>query len=194
VTEPRAEPQRGGALGRARWGAQAVAYWAIRSAGVVGGIMMTAIMLLIVVDVTSRSFLGGPVHAAIGLATIALVGSVYLGMAEAHRTDRHVSVGMVVVRLPPRWASVAAFLRQLLTVVAVTWMTYAAYLGAMTSISRREMRRGAIDLPVWPGRLLAVVGLLLLLVAVGEKLLRWDVKTIHEQGFVDPELRDLPEI
>ena len=158
---------------------------AIRVAAVLGGAMLVAIVLLISMDVSSRYVLGSSVLLAVSLSEMALVGAVYLGLAEAFRTDQHVAVGLVLGRLGRRTARVVAVLRMAISVAVTWWMLRASLLALSESRARREMRFGVIDVIVWPARLLVVIGLVLLILAMLERILRGDLASVHDRDHWD---------
>lgn len=153
----------------------------VRFAGALGALLILLVVVLVVVDVFSRRYSETPLRGMTGLAQMATVIAVYLGMGEALRTEQHVSVGLVVVRLPEAVARFVAVIRAIIILAMGTYFTYASYLSAQSSYRRQEVIAGAVDLIIWPGRAAVVVGSALFTLAMFERVLRRDLRTIHEK-------------
>lgn len=157
-------------------------YILVRLASSLGSLMVVGVIIIIVADVLMRRFSDTPLQGMTGIAQMATVIAVYLGMGEALRREQHVSVGLLVVRLPPRVGEVVSWVRSALVIGLSLYMTYASYLAARSSYTRNEVIAGGVDLIIWPGRAATVVGSALLTLAMIERVLRRDMRIIHEKN------------
>jgi TRAP-type C4-dicarboxylate transport system permease small subunit len=154
----------------------------VRIAGSIGALMILGVVGIIVTDVFMRRFSDTPLQGMTGIAQMATVIAVYLGMGEALRREQHVSVGLVVVRLSHRVGEVVSWVRSVIVIGLSLYFAYGAYLSTRSSYTRKEVIAGAIDLTIWPGRAAVVVGSSLLALAMFERVLRRDMRIIHEKS------------
>lgn len=127
--------------------------------GIVASICTAVMMLAIVGDVASREFRGRGLLGTIELSESLLVAVIFLGLAYAERTGRHVSLSLAFDRMPPRIAFWAQTLGLLVAVGLLGWISYRAGLQAWTSYERGEFRFGIMQFPMWPARTAMFVGL-----------------------------------
>lgn len=129
-----------------------------RLLGYVSALMVVAIMVLVVADVVMRNVVGSSIGATVGYAEILLVGSVYLALAHARRSDSHISVDLVTSRLGERTAAMVEGAGVLLALVLLAMTSVVSIEQAMDSIAQGEYRIGVERIPVWPGRVAVAVG------------------------------------
>ena len=127
--------------------------------GITASVCTAIMMLAIVGDVASREFRGRGLLGTIELSESLLVAVIFLGLAYAERTGRHVSLSLVFDRLPTRiafWGQTAGLL---VVLILLGWISYRAGLQAWTSYQRGEFRFGIMRFPMWPARVAMFVGL-----------------------------------
>lgn len=120
---------------------------------------IVAMLLAIVADVTRRTLAGESVPGVVELGEVAMVAIVFLGLGFAERRGSHVSMTLVVRKLPPRTAAIVNGLGLLLVVAVVGWMVWVTTDRALDSFAVKEYRFGLVRVPVWPARIAVAVGL-----------------------------------
>jgi TRAP-type transport system small permease protein len=122
------------------------------------------IVLMLSGEVLSRAVRGTSIAGSYELSELLLVALVFLGLAQAERSGTHVRSAIVTSRLPERVAARVRCGGCLVATAIVVWMALAAAERAQHSIAIGEFRQGLIQFPIWPARVLVVVGLVLLAV------------------------------
>lgn len=120
---------------------------------------IVVMLVSIVADVARRTFAGKSVPGVVELGEVMMVAIVFLGLGFAERRGAHVSMTLLVRKLPPRAAAVVNGLGLLLVVGVVGWMVYVTADRALASFDVREYRFGLVRVPVWPARIAVAVGL-----------------------------------
>lgn len=140
--------------------------------GALGALSLVVLMTVIVVEVFVRFFTRSSVPGMLEVAETALVIAVYFGLAWAGVRGEHVSVEIVVDRLPKRIAWWVALLGWIVSTGVVGWFVYAAALRAISSTQDLEERFGLVRWPIYPSRWVIVVGLVLLLLVFAQNIVR----------------------
>lgn len=123
-------------------------------------VLCIVIMLVaIVADVTRRSLAGQSVEGVVELGEVMMVAIVFLGLGFAETRGAHVSMTLLVRKLPSRTAAIVNGLGLLLVVVVVGWMVWVTADRALASFEVKEYRFGLVRVPVWPARIAIAVGL-----------------------------------
>lgn len=131
-----------------------------------GGLATTALLIIVVVsvvDVLSRNLLSTGIPGVVEYAEILMVLMIYLGLAITQQKREHVSMSVLVDRLPLR---VGAFVEATgMAVVSgiIAIFAYGAWNKALVSIISGEARFGLLAVQVWPARLAIAAGLTLFL-------------------------------
>lgn len=134
-------------------------HWLSLVLAVVAASCIAVIMLGLTVDVTLRSITGRGLLGMVELTETLLVAGVFLGLAYAERTGRHVSLSLVADRLPFRLSYALHALAITVVIALVVWMTWRSGLQAVSSFERGEVRPGIRNVALWPARAVLVVGL-----------------------------------
>lgn len=129
-----------------------------RVQALVAALAAGVMMLTVTLDVVRRSFQGRSVPGASELTVLLIVLIIFLGLAEAERTDTHVRMRLVTSRLSPRIAAVARTVALSLAVGMLLWFAYATGLRARQSFITGEYQFGLARFPIWPARMLIPVG------------------------------------
>lgn len=123
----------------------------------VAGIIFMA--LATVADVARRTFEGESIAGVLELGEVMMVAITFLGLAYAEYRGAHVSMTLVVRRIPRRIAAVINAAGLLLIVVVVAWMFLVTFDRAVESYAEGEYRFGLVQVAIWPARIAIVVGL-----------------------------------
>lgn len=135
---------------------------AVLIARLLAGVAMLVIvymMVAIVADVIRRQTTGRAIPGVVEMGEVLMVASVFLGLAYAETRGAHVNMSLVVRRLPERAAAVITAIGVLVVIVVIGWMALATGERAWTSFLSQEYRFGLVQIPVWPARVVLVIGL-----------------------------------
>lgn len=130
--------------------------------GVLSGMSILVITLTIVADVTLRLIAGQPVRGATEFSTLLMVALVYIGLASVQVSKSNFRMEIVIAQLPAALQRALNLLTTLIAMGAIGLMTWYTAQEALHSLERREMSFAAVSFPVYPARLIIVLGLFLL--------------------------------
>ena len=137
---------------------------------ILAGIGIVALMLLTVVDVGLRKFLGRGVPGALEISEVALVAVVFAALMAAEFGNVYVRTPIFVERLSHRMANVAKLLGLVPATLFVAWAAWLTAVEGLASAERGEFRFGVVAVPVWPAKLVIPIGLAGLALALAAKV------------------------
>lgn len=175
--------------GRAPQGAAAVAAHRItRTANfvatccaIVAAGLLVSIVFLLAADVFTRNFFDHPFKGTVPRVEILLVSFGALCLAPAERVGNHVTMQLVVDKLPHRIRKAFDIGVYVLVIGLLLWMTYATATAALDSFQRGETRVGIIEISTWPARALIAVGLAALVVCFIDRFMKRLVVSSEER-------------
>jgi TRAP-type mannitol/chloroaromatic compound transport system permease small subunit len=134
-----------------------------------GTLWIVALMVLINADVLGRNLFGAPVRGVTELVALSIVGIVFLQLADTLHSGRFTRADVLLERLKRQRPVLAARLQALFHAVGALLMAvilWAAWRPLFESIRIREYvgAIGDFTAPVWPVRLIMLVGLAVTLV------------------------------
>jgi TRAP-type C4-dicarboxylate transport system permease small subunit len=132
---------------------------------------LVGIAAIILADVTLRQF-GGQIRSSDDFAGFALVATGMLGLAPTYRRGDHIRVGLVIDRLTGGPRRAVEILCLGFGVLAIGWASWWAGRFAFDSWRFHEVSQGLVAVPLWIPQFFMFFGLLVLLVAMLEDLLR----------------------
>lgn len=140
--------------------------------------------LLLTAEVVSRAFFGQPIRGLFEYMQLLVVLIAFLGLAEAERNGDHIRVTLLTERLPRKVTAAVRVFAMLVSGLIVLWMSVMSFLELQKSLGRGEYSPGLLNLPVWPARIIIVVGLTALFLMYVTRT----IETIIElkQSFGDP--------
>jgi TRAP-type C4-dicarboxylate transport system permease small subunit len=138
--------------------------WITLPLGVVGGIVVFALMVLTVIDVVMRKLAGQGVPGVIEYSEVLLVVGVFFAIAAAQVRGFHVATTGFVSALPRTARRIVELVGAALGVLVIATMAYVAVITAWTSFETGEYRMGIAHVLVWPARAAVAVGFILYLV------------------------------
>jgi TRAP-type C4-dicarboxylate transport system permease small subunit len=111
-----------------------------------------------------------------------LVCVAYFSVAYVQMQGGHVDTDMVTNRLSDRVSRIVRAAGIAVALAALIWTTWAAIDGAILSTLHNETKFGVFNFPLWPGRIVVAVGLVLLTIQVAITLgrLLTDKTVLHE--------------
>jgi TRAP-type mannitol/chloroaromatic compound transport system permease small subunit len=129
-----------------------------------GTIWILVLMVLINLDVFGRNLLDAPVRGVTELVSLSIVGIVFLQLGDTLRTGRFTRADILLDRLKhsrPALADALHALYHLVGMVLMLIILSASWTPLMDSIRIREYvgAIGDFQAPVWPVRLIMLVGL-----------------------------------
>ena len=129
-----------------------------------GTLWIVALMVLINTDVIGRDFFNAPVRGVTELVSLSIVGIVFLQLADTLATGRMTRADVLLDRLKRRRPALAAALQALYHLVGAGLMAvilWAAWAPLVESIRIQEYvgAVGDFTAPVWPVRLIMLVGI-----------------------------------
>lgn len=140
-----------------------------RFLALVSALTTLVIMMLTVVDVSSRLLGFGSVPGLLELSEVALVFLVFSGIAYGLQTRTHVAVSIVTARLPEKAGRAVVSVGLIILIALLVWALWATADTAIASMMRNEVRFGITHIPIWPARIMIPIGLLFTL---GEALIQ----------------------
>ncbi|MBS0501550.1 MAG: TRAP transporter small permease [Ottowia sp.] len=149
----------------------------------IGTLWIVALMLLINSDVLGRELLGAPVRGVTELVSLSIVGIVFLQLADTLASGRMTRADVLLDRLKRTTPWLAAALQALYHLVGALLMgviLWAAWEPLVESIRIQEYvgALGDFTAPVWPVRLIMLVGMVATLLTF--VLLAWlDVRRMR---------------
>jgi TRAP-type C4-dicarboxylate transport system permease small subunit len=134
-------------------------------------VALVAIAGIILADVALRQF-GSQVRSSDDFAVYALAATAFLGLGPTYRRAEHIRVGLVVDRLTgkPRHALETVVLA--VAFVMVGWATWWAWRFVHDSWRFHEISQGLVPVQLWIPQSAMFIGLAVLLIAIGEDLIR----------------------
>lgn len=147
-----------------------------RALNAVGTLWIVAMMLLINTDVLGRELLDAPVRGVTELVSLSIVGIVFLQLADTLAAGRMTRADVLLDRLKRTTPWLAAALQALYHAVGALLMAvilWAAWEPLVESIQIQEYvgALGDFTAPVWPVRLIMLVGMVTTLITF--VLLAW---------------------
>jgi TRAP-type mannitol/chloroaromatic compound transport system permease small subunit len=135
-----------------------------RALNALGTLWILALMVLINSDVIGRDLLGAPVRGVTELVSLSIVGIVFLQLADTLYSGRFTRADVLLERLKRTRPVFAARLQALFHTVGAALMAvilWAAWSPLVESIRIREYvgAIGDFTAPVWPVRLIMLIGL-----------------------------------
>ncbi|MCP5265673.1 MAG: TRAP transporter small permease [Burkholderiaceae bacterium] len=142
-----------------------------RWVNVLGVCMIIVMMLLTSVDVTLRYCCSRPITGAVELVEFLLVIAVFFGLAHTQRMGGNIAADIIDTLVSRRALAVIDVFTGALALVLCIAMTWATYEAAMDPNAHWETT-DMLEVPIWPFKLLAAVGMGLLSLEMALNLVR----------------------
>ena len=137
-------------------------YVAIRRvANVVAGLSILGMMVTIVVDVIARD-IGRPIYWTTDISLVLIVFLAFLAMGFTQAERGHVRVEMLLTRVSPRARNVLEMISWILSLLFCVVLLIAGTAKAIDSVRIMEGTLGIIHFPIWPARIVLVIGIFIL--------------------------------
>ena len=144
----------------------------VQALNALGTLWIVALMVLINTDVLGRNLLNAPVRGVTELVSLSIVGIVFLQLADTLHSGRITRADVLLQGLQQKRPFLAAVLHAFFHLVGALLMAtilWAAWPTLWESIQMREYvgAIGDFTAPVWPVRLVMLVGLVATLITFG---------------------------
>lgn len=144
--------------------------WALidRAAGFASGLAFyIAVLLLLVLmgvgtlDVLMTQLLHRAIPGAVELSEAMMAVLIFLGLAQVQRQRGHIVIDLFTQRMSPAWARRALIFSSVVELVFMAAMAAAAWALMMRSFRLHETAIGYLSFPLYPGKALVFVGIVL---------------------------------
>ncbi len=122
------------------------------------GWLMLAMMVLLVIDIVSRT-MRKPIQGMAELSVFVMMVVIYLGMARCEENKEHVNLEIIINAVSPVMRRFMKLVYSLLAFVTVSLLYYSVTVNAWSSFQRNEAIEGTVEMPIWPVKFLMVIGL-----------------------------------
>jgi len=122
------------------------------------GWLMLAMMILLVIDIITRSYFK-PIQGMAVMSVFVMMVVIYLGLARCEEHKEHVNLEIVTNALPPPLRRLMGMLSYLLALGTVGLLFYSVLVNAIAAYQSHESLEGTVELPLWPVKSIMVVGL-----------------------------------
>lgn len=147
----------------------------------VAAVVVLAMALIGTIDVLTTNIIDQAVAGAVELSCAGLVLVVFLGIAAASRTQDHIVVDILMVRLSRRWRKACQAFGLFSTTVFFGLWTYQAWKLAVKSISFHERASGLLPVPIYPMKTVAFGALVLATIELSRRFVITLRDTIHSK-------------
>lgn len=140
------------------------------SAGL-AALFLVLIAVLIGSAIVGRWF-GVLVPSADDIAGYCMAASAFLGLAPTLRTGGHIRIAMLLAVLGPRSSRLAESFAILVGIALFAMLAYNSTLQNVLAYQNGEMSTGIVPIPVWVPQLGMTVGVIVMLIALVDELVR----------------------
>lgn len=126
------------------------------------GWLMTAMVMLLIIDVVARAF-GRPLLMMAELSVFVMMIVIYLGFSRCEEQHEHVRLEFVVNALPKNAKAKVKAIANLLAVLVIALMFFAVTRDAWFSFVTGSAIEGTVDIPIWPTKFVMVIGMVFFL-------------------------------
>ena len=144
---------------------------------VVGTLLIVGLMLLIGADVIGRGAFSAPISGVPELVSLSIVAIVFLQVPQALRAGRFTRSDAVLGWLQNRWPSIARSLEVAFDIIAILLLAALLYAAWPLFVKDWEANTfvgavGDFTAPVWPVKLVIVIGTVMLMLQFASRILR----------------------
>jgi TRAP-type C4-dicarboxylate transport system permease small subunit len=122
------------------------------------GWLMLAMMILLVIDIVSRT-MRKPIQGMAELSVFVMMVVIYLGMARCEENKEHVNLEIVLNAVSPPARRFMKLVYSVLALGTVSLLYYSVTVNAWSSFQRNEAIEGTVEMPIWPVKFFMVIGL-----------------------------------
>lgn len=130
-----------------------------RVTGWIALLFLGFMMLAITIDVVARALMGRAVPGLFEMSELSMVMVVFMGLGLTLIDDAHIRVTMLTDRLPHQWSRIATGMSWLFAALTFAMLAWPSSVEAAYSLSIREFRWGAVQMPIWWAKIAVAAGL-----------------------------------
>ena len=130
----------------------------------VGGVVLMVSVIWGTADVVGTQFLGKPIPGSVELISNNMVFIVFGSLAYVQRQRGHIRVEFFYTRAGPRTQAAMDAITHLVAIVFFALLVWQGTERTIYSVGLRESTAGLIRFPVYPAKIMLVVGTYLLLI------------------------------
>ena len=129
------------------------------SLAILASLLLFAMMIMTVADVSSRTFTDRSLPGAQEISEQLVVALIFLGLAFAFYRKEHVSLTVFTRTIPRLPRAAVKIFGHFILLFLVLWMVKATGESAWLSFNRGEYRFGLLRVPIWPAKIAIPIGL-----------------------------------
>lgn len=145
----------------------------------VSGALLLFVMLSTALDVALRQVNNSGIRGVVDVNGVLIVPIIFLSLAYAQRMGRHVSMSVLVDRVPGWVAGALKRFGLLIGFATIAWMGIESVQSFESSFASNESSFSAIRLVLWPFRLSVVIGLFAWAIELALQFVRGRPQEIH---------------
>ena len=123
-----------------------------------GGLILTAMMILVTCDVIARFFFNHPIHGATEITEFMMVGMFYFTLAYTQGVKHNIKVEVIITHLSPKAKQIAEFVTYFLGLLLFALITWQGVRSAADAWAIGEITFGLVELPLFPAKVLVPIG------------------------------------
>lgn len=136
----------------------------------VSGFLILVLALVIVYEAVTRRAAGVPSGWTVELAEVLMVAIVMFPLAAISAKRKHVTLGLFLHRLSPRWQAVIRSVTLAAAVVFLCVLTWKSWEFAWAAQEKHLRTEGPAAFPLFPARAIVPIGALCLALQLGQEL------------------------
>ena len=152
----------------------------------VGTVGMIAAMLVGVADVVGTEFFGRPLLGTLEFTESTMVLVVFGALAYAQERRAHIRVELLYGQVGPRGKSFMEAVTHIVAFIFFALVAWMGYVELVYSLEIKESTMGSVRFPLYPARVLLLLGVVLLLVRLAIDIVQ-DIGRLR-RGEPPPEL------
>ena len=119
---------------------------------------LLAMMFITDADVAGRFFFGSPIRGSIELTETLMVAVVFFAIAHTQAQKAHISMEILVSKLRPKPQTILSIVALLIALGIFSLITWRVGVNAYKSVLIGEFIFGGIQFPIWPAKIVLVLG------------------------------------
>jgi TRAP-type C4-dicarboxylate transport system permease small subunit len=123
-----------------------------------GGLILTAMMILVTCDVVGRFIFNHPIHGVTEITEFLMVGMFYFTLAHTQAVKHNIKVEVLITHLSDRGKQIAEFITYFLGLLLFILITWQGVRSAADAWAIGEITFGLVELPLFPAKVLVPIG------------------------------------
>lgn len=124
----------------------------------VASVLLVATVLIGAVDVVTTNLFKAPVPSVVELTRVFLVVIVFLGFPQAQLKKSNIVVDIISAKFTGTMKKISRLISALIAMIFFFGIAWAGSLEAIRSTGIKEFASAAIDIPVWPAKIILALG------------------------------------